>query len=103
MKSYWETTTEKQLIWDRQKRLFWERVIDGPVGALVLDRREAAAEILLQQMTERMKEGVNDEAVTKIADQTIRTDPIDECERKSVGFVWIAGAGPGDPDMLTIG
>lgn len=63
------------------RRRFWERVIDGPIGALVLAGRKAEAKA----------------ALGKISDATAfaRAD-------KPEGSVALVGAGPGDPDLLTI-
>lgn len=63
------------------RRRFWERVIDGPIGAAVLAGRKAEA----------------DAALKAIADpaEFARAD-------KPEGSVALVGAGPGDPDLLTI-
>ncbi|WP_061025199.1 siroheme synthase CysG [Bradyrhizobium sp. CCH5-F6] len=63
------------------RRRFWERVIDGPIGASVLAGRKSEA----------------DAALKAIADPTefARAD-------KPEGSVALVGAGPGDPDLLTI-
>jgi uroporphyrin-III C-methyltransferase / precorrin-2 dehydrogenase / sirohydrochlorin ferrochelatase len=62
------------------RRRFWERVIDGPIGSLVLAGKTSEAEA----------------ALAAIADPSIYAGS----ERK--GFVTLVGAGPGDPDLLTI-
>lgn len=66
------------------RRRFWERVVDGPIGALVLAGRGDEAE----------------QALRGIA------DPIDFAGAPSsdqvAGHVTLVGAGPGDPDLLTI-
>ena len=64
------------------RRRFWERVIDGPIGALVLAGRGAAAEQML----------------TDIADPTAFAGAHGAGE----GSVTLVGAGPGDPDLLTV-
>jgi uroporphyrin-III C-methyltransferase/precorrin-2 dehydrogenase/sirohydrochlorin ferrochelatase len=63
------------------RRRFWERVIDGSIGAAVLAGRRSEAT----------------EALNSIADPTAfaRAD-------KPEGSVALVGAGPGDPDLLTI-
>jgi uroporphyrin-III C-methyltransferase/precorrin-2 dehydrogenase/sirohydrochlorin ferrochelatase len=66
------------------RRRFWERVIDGPIGALVLDGRKAAAETALQE----------------IADPSAFAGA--QVQGKVEGRVTLVGAGPGDPDLLTI-
>jgi uroporphyrin-III C-methyltransferase / precorrin-2 dehydrogenase / sirohydrochlorin ferrochelatase len=60
------------------RRRFWERVIDGPIGALVLEDRTHEAE----------------RALDAIADPAGFAD--------AQGLVVIVNAGPGDPDHLTI-
>jgi uroporphyrin-III C-methyltransferase/precorrin-2 dehydrogenase/sirohydrochlorin ferrochelatase len=59
-----------------KRRIFWENVFDGVVAEKVLTGDEASAEAMLQQM---------------LADE-------DNIQR---GEVYIVGAGPGDPDLLT--
>src|SRR6201994_1044581 len=61
-----------------QRRRFWERVIDGPIGALVLSGHKDDAEVALK----------------KIADPAAYAG--------GEGHVTIVGAGPGDPDLLTV-
>jgi uroporphyrin-III C-methyltransferase/precorrin-2 dehydrogenase/sirohydrochlorin ferrochelatase len=63
------------------RRRFWERVIDGPIGALVLAGRKSEAEAALKEIA--------DPAAFARADQ-------------AEGHVTLVGAGPGDPDLLTI-
>jgi uroporphyrin-III C-methyltransferase/precorrin-2 dehydrogenase/sirohydrochlorin ferrochelatase len=65
------------------RRRFWERVVDGPIGALVLAGRGDEAEAEL----------------TAIADPSAYAGARDT---QSNGRVTIVGAGPGDPDLLTI-
>jgi len=62
------------------RRRFWERVIDGPIGALVLEGRTSEAKA----------------ALTKIA------DPAAFAAAPVQGMVTLVGAGPGDPDLLTV-
>jgi len=66
------------------RRRFWERVVDGPIGALVLAGRKAEAEAALH--------GIADPAAFAGADKAGRSE----------GHVTLVGAGPGDPDLLTI-
>ena len=63
------------------RRRFWERVIDGPIGAAVLAGRKDEAEAALKQ--------ISDPSAFARAD-------------KPEGSVALVGAGPGDPDLLTI-
>jgi uroporphyrin-III C-methyltransferase/precorrin-2 dehydrogenase/sirohydrochlorin ferrochelatase len=66
------------------RRRFWERVIDGPIGALVLAGRIDAAEAALKAIR----------------------DPADFAgalaNGQAEGRVTLVGAGPGDPDLLTL-
>jgi uroporphyrin-III C-methyltransferase/precorrin-2 dehydrogenase/sirohydrochlorin ferrochelatase len=61
-----------------QRRRFWERLIDGPIGALVLSGHRDDAEAALR----------------KIADPAAYAG--------GEGKVTLVGAGPGDPDLLTV-
>ncbi|MGM0553990.1 MAG: siroheme synthase CysG [Pseudomonadota bacterium] len=60
------------------RRRFWERVLEGPVMELFLSGRERAAE----------------DALDKALDAGLD-------ERDTGGEVFLVGAGPGDPDLLT--
>lgn len=61
----------------RSRRRFWENLIEGPVGDAFLAGEEGLAEERLQEDLNRGSTGL---------------------ER---GEVWLVGAGPGDPDLLT--
>ena len=63
----------------RARRHFWERVIDGPVGDLFLAGKPEAAE----------------QALDAALDDATRAQP------EAGGEVYLVGAGPGDPDLLT--
>ena len=65
------------------RRRFWERVIDGPIGALVLAGRKDEAEAALKQ--------IDDASAFAGGEQG-----------KAKGHVTLVGAGPGDPDLLTV-
>lgn len=58
------------------RRLFWEQLVDGPVGELVLAGREADAEARLDEQ-------------------------LQDVEHLHRGEVYLVGAGPGDPDLMT--
>jgi uroporphyrin-III C-methyltransferase/precorrin-2 dehydrogenase/sirohydrochlorin ferrochelatase len=62
-------------------RRFWERVIDGPVGQALLAGRSHAAEAALTR-------AINESALPQ--------------KRTDEGVVYLVGAGPGDPDLLTL-
>jgi uroporphyrin-III C-methyltransferase/precorrin-2 dehydrogenase/sirohydrochlorin ferrochelatase len=66
------------------RRRFWERVIDGPIGALVLSGHKDDAEA----------------ALNKIADASAFASG--KAQGVARGHVTLVGAGPGDPDLLTI-
>jgi uroporphyrin-III C-methyltransferase/precorrin-2 dehydrogenase/sirohydrochlorin ferrochelatase len=66
------------------RRRFWERVVDGPIGALVLAGRHDEAEA----------------ALTNIADPAAFAGAL--VSGQAEGRVTLVGAGPGDPDLLTI-
>jgi uroporphyrin-III C-methyltransferase/precorrin-2 dehydrogenase/sirohydrochlorin ferrochelatase len=66
------------------RRRFWERIVDGPIGALVLAGKSKEAEAALQGIEDPV--GYAGTAVTAATQ----------------GHVTLVGAGPGDPDLLTI-
>jgi uroporphyrin-III C-methyltransferase/precorrin-2 dehydrogenase/sirohydrochlorin ferrochelatase len=66
------------------RRRFWERVVDGPIGALVLAGRGSEAEAALKE----------------IPDPVAFAGALASGE--AAGRVTLVGAGPGDPDLLTI-
>jgi uroporphyrin-III C-methyltransferase/precorrin-2 dehydrogenase/sirohydrochlorin ferrochelatase len=66
------------------RRRFWERVVDGPIGALVLAGRGHEAEAALKD----------------ISDPSVYAGALVSGEVE--GRVTLVGAGPGDPDLLTI-
>src|SRR5665213_3411654 len=66
------------------RRRFWERVVDGPIGALVLAGRGSEAEVALKNIT--------DASAYAGAPERGRVG----------GRVTLVGAGPGDPDLLTV-
>jgi len=66
------------------RRRFWERVVDGPIGALVLAGRGAEAEAALKN--------ISDHSAFAGASASGQVE----------GRVTLVGAGPGDPDLLTV-
>ena len=60
-------------------RRFWENVVDGPIGAAALSGRLRDAETALLRAIEKSSE-----------------------PQENVGIVHLVGAGPGDPDLLTL-
>jgi uroporphyrin-III C-methyltransferase/precorrin-2 dehydrogenase/sirohydrochlorin ferrochelatase len=74
-------TPSKRRIPDPEaRRRFWEDVVDGPIADRVLSGNESEAASLLQKRLE----GAGKEQQTP------------------VGFVSLVGAGPGDPELLTL-
>lgn len=61
------------------RRRFWERVVDGPVASLALSGQEPLAAAHLERML-----------------------AVEPPGRPLAGFVSLVGAGPGDPDLLTL-
>jgi uroporphyrin-III C-methyltransferase / precorrin-2 dehydrogenase / sirohydrochlorin ferrochelatase len=78
----WRKTMHGRIAEFPLRRRFWERVVDGPIGALVLAGRAAEA----------------DRALENIADPSAFAGSTGEVD----GSVTLVGAGPGDPDLLTI-
>ena len=74
----WRKPMQARLPEMSDRRTFWERVVDGPIGALVLSGRESEAERALNAIE----------------------DPIAFASER--GLVTLVGAGPGDPDLLTV-
>ena len=66
------------------RRRFWERVVDGPIGALVLAGRGEEAEA----------------ALLEIRNPSEFAGALSSGEAE--GSVTLVGAGPGDPDLLTV-
>ncbi|WP_420134384.1 siroheme synthase CysG [Rhodopseudomonas sp.] len=66
------------------RRRFWERVVDGPIGAAVLEGRSDDAEAQLK--------AIGDPSAYARASETGHAQ----------GHVTLIGAGPGDPDLLTV-
>ncbi|MGE0286563.1 MAG: siroheme synthase CysG [Bradyrhizobium sp.] len=65
------------------RRRFWERIIDGPIGALVLSGRRDEAEKALNEISDASGFAGAEQGNVK-------------------GHVTLVGAGPGDPDLLTV-
>lgn len=63
---------------ERDRRIFWDKVVQGSIAELFLSGR-------------------NDEAEQQLSASIENSDSIDN----SLGEVWLIGAGPGDPDLLT--
>jgi uroporphyrin-III C-methyltransferase / precorrin-2 dehydrogenase / sirohydrochlorin ferrochelatase len=80
----WRKTTHDLIPEFALRRRFWERVVDGPIGALVLAGRSDEAEAALKDI--RNPSEFAGELTSGTAE----------------GSVTLVGAGPGDPDLLTV-
>ena len=80
----WRKTIHGRIPEFALRRRFWERVVDGPIGALVLAGRGDEAEAALK--------GIGDASAFAGASMSGQAE----------GRVILVGAGPGDPDLLTI-
>ena len=80
----WRKTIHGRIPEFALRRRFWERVVDGPIGALVLAGRSNEAEAALKD--------IRDASAFAGASASGRPE----------GRVTLVGAGPGDPDLLTI-
>jgi uroporphyrin-III C-methyltransferase/precorrin-2 dehydrogenase/sirohydrochlorin ferrochelatase len=79
----WRKTIHGRIAEFPLRRRFWERVVDGPIGALVLAGRNDEAERALKDIADPS---------AFAGSQAGRVE----------GRVTLVGAGPGDPDLLTI-
>jgi len=80
----WRKTIHGRIPEFSLRRRFWERVVDGPIGALVLAGRKDEAEAALKD--------IHDPSAFAGAQASGEVE----------GRVTLVGAGPGDPDLLTI-
>lgn len=71
-------TLKQALPKERDRRMFWEKVVQGPIAELFFSGRNDDAEEQLKKL--------------------IRSSSKEDNSR---GEVWLIGAGPGDPDLLT--
>ncbi len=71
---------KQRLLHPASRRLFWERIFGGPVSELALAGQDQRAREAFMQALERA-----------------------EHEQAPDGEVYLVGAGPGDPDLLTFG
>ncbi|MBX2847469.1 MAG: siroheme synthase CysG [Acidiferrobacterales bacterium] len=67
---------------EKQRRRFWETITQGPIAEMFFSGRNAEAEESLQKAITGAKDDLKKSA-------------------QSTGEVWLIGAGPGDPDLLT--
>jgi uroporphyrin-III C-methyltransferase/precorrin-2 dehydrogenase/sirohydrochlorin ferrochelatase len=80
----WRKTIHARIPEFPLRRRFWERVVDGPIGALVLAGRKDEAEAALKV----------------ICDPSAFAGAL--VSGRAEGNVTLVGAGPGDPDLLTV-
>ena len=80
----WRKTIHGRIPEFALRRRFWERVVDGPIGALVLAGRGEEAEAALKEIPDP----------SAFAGALVSGQP--------EGRVTLVGAGPGDPDLLTV-
>jgi uroporphyrin-III C-methyltransferase/precorrin-2 dehydrogenase/sirohydrochlorin ferrochelatase len=68
-----------------KRRRFWESVLQGPFAEMVFAGKDRAAKAYLERLLENE------------ADDTVQR----EVSREAQGEVYLVGAGPGDPELLT--
>jgi uroporphyrin-III C-methyltransferase/precorrin-2 dehydrogenase/sirohydrochlorin ferrochelatase len=77
-----------------QRRKFWETFFDGPIANLILSGRGAEARLAF------------DTELEVVADRQSReswaNSENNDCISGQVGEVYLVGAGPGDPELLTL-
>ena len=72
----WRPVVQAELGNQNERRMFWQTVFDGPVSSAILSGDMAAAEASMRAMLNQ--------------------------HNVSDGEAWIVGAGPGDPELLTL-
>jgi uroporphyrin-III C-methyltransferase/precorrin-2 dehydrogenase/sirohydrochlorin ferrochelatase len=76
----WRRKVARRLVTLAERRRFWERVLSGSVATHVLEGRDAQADFELRRELKRSA----------------------QAPAAGVGEVYLIGAGPGDPDLLTL-
>ena len=76
----WRRSVARRLATLAERRRFWERVLSGSVATHVLEGRESLAEFELRRELKRSA----------------------QAPARRIGEVYLIGAGPGDPDLLTL-
>ncbi|MGP5132802.1 siroheme synthase CysG [Psychrobacter cibarius] len=77
------------------RRQFWEKAFEGPVSQLMFAGNEAEASAQLQADLDKTASIITE----KHTENDISTEP--QTLQNNVGEVYIVGAGPGDPELLT--
>jgi len=72
-------TVKTRIINPAKRRIFWENVFEGPIAEKIFADDEASAETMLLALIDSESKG----------------------ELTTTGEVYLVGAGPGDPDLLT--
>src|SRR5260370_15350993 len=80
----WRKLIHNRMPESRSRRGLWQRVVDGPIGALVRAGRKDEAEAALKDVSDP----------TAFAGGS--------AAGRAEGSVTLVGAGPGDPDLLTV-
>ncbi len=94
----WRARVKSGLKTLRERRRFWEDVFEGPVATHALAGRTEQAEFELRRALKRAQSG---KTVTAAPDPQAAGERTDNA-RRSIGEVYLIGAGPGDPDLLTL-
>ncbi|SFN86844.1 uroporphyrin-III C-methyltransferase / precorrin-2 dehydrogenase / sirohydrochlorin ferrochelatase [Nitrosospira briensis] len=71
------------------RRRFWESVLQGPFAEMVFAGKDRAAKAYLEHLLENE------------ADDTAQREGSGEVSEEAKGEVYLVGAGPGDPELLT--
>jgi len=84
------------------RRQFWERAFEGQVSQLMFAGNETEATAQLQADLDSTAAAIHDKTHPDAAENTTPTLS-DDSDKKTppVGEVYIVGAGPGDPELLT--
>ncbi len=77
------------------RRQFWEKAFEGPVSQLMFAGNEAEAAAQLQADLDKTTSIISEKNI----ENNISTEP--QTLQNNVGEVYIVGAGPGDPELLT--
>jgi len=72
-------TVMERILDPRERRIFWERILQGHIAELLLSGRETEADAAFSEALDERDTAAND-----------------------AGEVYLVGAGPGDPDLLTV-
>lgn len=79
----WRDEVKAAIPDDKQRTRFWESLMSGQVASLVFQGKTEAAQLAYQQQLQAF-----------VGQQ--------KGEGRSTGEVWLVGAGPGDPELLTL-